>query len=357
MRKRPAKPRPRLAPGSSPGTLTVDPAAPPPTLHVIAYGPEAVIEEERPELDRVHELSQRHPATWLNVDGLGSADTIAGIGKLFDLHPLALEDVLNVEHRPKVESYGNFFFLVLRMPLAADRLETEQISIFLGRNFVVTFQEQAGDCFDPVRERLRAGRPRIRGGGPDYLAYAIIDAIVDAYFPVVEKYSERLEELEREILADPRQQAVARLRDTKRDLLTLRRAIWPLREALSALTREESELVSHNTQLFLRDCYDHVVQLNDLIESQREFSSGLMDLYMSSISNRMNEVMKVLTMIATLFIPLSFVAGLYGMNFDTESPWNLPELGWRFGYPFAWGIMLVIATGFAIFFKRKGWFG
>ncbi len=349
--------RKRKAPGTSPGTLHVDPAAPPPALQLVAYGTDELVEEKEPALDRVSALRAAHAVTWLNVDGLGDAKTLESIGTLFHLHPLALEDVLNVEHRPKIESYEDSYFIVVRMPLSAGRLDTEQVSVFLGRDFVVTFQEHEGDCLDPVRQRLRAGRARIRGGGADYLAYAIIDAVVDAYFPVVESYNDRLEELEREILADPRQESVARLREVKRDLMTLRRAVWPLREALSTLTREESELVSNNTQIFLRDCYDHVVQLNDLIESQRELSSGLMDLYMSSISNRMNEVMKVLTMIATIFIPLSFIAGLYGMNFDTASPWNLPELGWRYGYPFALTLMIVLAGLLVVFFKRKGWFG
>ena len=357
MWKRSANPRRRHAPGTSPGTLTVDPGALAPSLEVIAYGPEELTVEAQPTQDRLRALLESQPVTWLNVDGLGSSETIESIGRLFGLHPLALEDVLNVEHRPKVESYGDFYFIIARMSRGVERSDTEQVSVFLGRKFVVTFQERSGDCLDPIRDRLRSGRVRIRNSGADYLAYAIIDTIVDAFFPVVESFSDRLEDLEREILADPRQEAMVRLRHIKRELLTLRRAIWPLREALSSLTREESDLVTGATQIFLRDCYDHVVQLNDLIESQREFSTGLMDLYMSSISNRMNEVMKVLTMIATLFIPLSFVAGLYGMNFDTASPWNLPELGWRYGYPFALGLMAGISVLFVIFFKRKGWFG
>jgi magnesium transporter len=239
-----------------------------------------------------------------------------------------------------------------------ERLESEQISIFVGKNFVLTFQEREGDCFEPVRERIRAGRGRIRKEGPDYLTYAIIDAVVDNYFPILEHYGERIEGLEAEVITSTTDETIAKIHDIKRDLLSLRRAIWPKREALSALSREPQPVFSDETRVYLRDCYDHTVQLMDMVETYRELASGLMDVYLTSVSNRMNEVMKVLTIIATIFIPLGFVAGVYGMNFNQEtSAFNMPELGWKYGYLYCLGLMAVIAAGLLVYFRRKGWLG
>lgn len=345
-------------PGASPGQLRADPRAPAPSLQLIAYGPDGFAEQAGPDLAAVRQALERWPVTWLNVDGLGDEQVIAGIGELFGLHKLALEDVLHVHQRPKVEEYPDNLFVVLRLPEPGERLDTEQISLFLGANFVVTFQERPGDAFEPVRERIRLGKGTLRGAGPDYLAYALIDAGIDSAFPVLEQCGERLESLEDEVVERPRHGAVAAIHAVKRDLLTLRRGVWPLREMLGTLSREPSPLVRAETRLFLRDCNDHAVQILELVETYREISSGLLDIYLSSISNRTNEIMKVLTIIATIFIPLGFFASLYGMNFDPDaSPWNMPELRWRWGYPAALGLMAAVAAGLLVWFRRRGWLG
>jgi magnesium transporter len=244
------------------------------------------------------------------------------------------------------------------MVLPGRRAETEQVSMFIGADYVITFQERQGDCFDPVRERLRRQKGRIRQSGADYLAYALIDAVIDAYFPVLENYGEELETLEDAVISAPRPEVIAQLHDLKRDLLALRRAIWPHREMINALIRDETELFAAPTRIFLRDCYDHAVQLLDVVETYREIASGLVDVYLSSMSARLNDIMKVLTIIATIFIPLNFIASLYGMNFDTEaSPWNMPELGWSFGYPFALLLMLLSAIALVWLFTRRHWIG
>ena len=232
----------------------------------------------------------------------------------------------------------------------------EQFSLFLGPNFVLTFDEQPGDCFDPVRERVRRKHGRVREAGADYLAYALLDTIVDCYFPLLERYGEQLEDLEETIISQPNHTVVAAIHDIKRDLLSLRRAIWPQRETFNTLLRDKTPLLTDETRLHLRDCYDHTVQLIDLIETYRELGADLMDIYLSSVSNRTNETMRVLTVIATIFIPLTFIAGVYGMNFNAgTSPWNMPELGWYWGYPLVLGLMAMVAAGQLFFFWRKGW--
>ena len=355
-RRNPAKRRVRA--GSPPGTLMVDPEAQRPRMQVLAYGPDQCVDQELSDLALLPKLIAAHPVTWVNVDGLGDAQVLQQLGEMFDLHRLALEDVVNAHQRAKAETYGDVQFIVLRMVNSADPLDTEQFSLFLGKNFVLTFQERPGDCLDPVRTRIRETGPRLRSSGPDYLAYALLDATVDGYFPVLERYGNVIEEIESEILHHPKQSVVHRLHELKQDLTTLRRYLWPLREMLSTLSREESPTVSAATQVYLRDCHDHSVQLLELLESFRELATSLMDLYHSSLSQRMNEVIKVLTMISTVFIPLSFIAGIYGMNFDpAASPWNMPELGWRWGYPMALGIMTVVVVYLLFYFRRKGWLG
>jgi len=355
-RRNPAKRRVRA--GSPPGTLMVDPEAQRPRMQVLAYGPDQCVDQELSDLALLPKLIAAHPVTWVNVDGLGDAQVLQQLGEMFDLHRLALEDVVNAHQRAKAETYGDVQFIVLRMVNSADPLDTEQFSLFLGKNFVLTFQERPGDCLDPVRTRIRETGPRLRSSGPDYLAYALLDATVDGYFPVLERYGDVIEEIESEILHHPKQSVVHRLHELKQDLTTLRRYLWPLREMLSTLSREESPTVSAATQVYLRDCHDHSVQLLELLESFRELATSLMDLYHSSLSQRMNEVIKVLTMISTVFIPLSFIAGIYGMNFDpAASPWNMPELRWRWGYPMALGIMTVVVVYLLFYFRRKGWLG
>ena len=348
--------RRRIIPGAPPGTLNVEPGAPQPRMHVLAYGPDDLLDDAIDGVDAVRDPLQRFSVTWLNIHGIGNAETLEGVARIFDMHPLALEDVVNVPQRPKAETYGEHLFVVARVPARTETLHTEQFSIYFGKGFVATFQEAEGDCFESVRKRIRDGRPRIRGNGPDYLTYALLDAIVDSYFPWLEKFGDRLEELEQKILESPAPEDVPRLHELKRDLLHLRRHVWPLREVLSGLVREESELVTDSTKTYLRDCYDHTIQIMELVESYRDVASGLMDLYLSSLSNKMNDVMKTLTIIATIFIPLSFVVGLYGMNFDRDaSRWNMPELGWAFGYPFVLGIMAAVAVTMLLWFRRRGW--
>jgi len=332
--------------------MAVDTEAPPPVIRVMAYSPENLEEREIRDLESIPELLEKWPVTWINVDGLGHEPTIRRLGEIFDLHRLAIADVVNVYQRAKVEDYPGCLFIVTRMVLDEGELHSEQISMFLGKNYVLTFQERPGDCLDPVRERIRKGAGRIRQAGPDYLAYAILDAVVDHYFPVLEEYGERLEDLEDTVITRPTSGIVSRVHKIRRELLSIRRAVWPKREAVNSLMRESTPLVTDETRLYLRDVYDHAVQVIDLVENYRDIASGLMEAYLSSVSNRMNEIMKVLSVFATIFIPLTFIAGIYGMNFD-----DMPELHWKFGYPLALGFMVVIAVVMLAFFRRAGWFG
>jgi magnesium transporter len=335
---------------------------------VLAYGSEGVVERDVATADEAHHLVGQQLVTWINVEGLGDARTIERFGELFGLHRLALEDTVNVHQRPKVEDYGEISFIVLRMAEcsvrpeengAAERCSTEQISMFIGPNWLISFQEgRPGDSFDRVRARLREGSGKIRTLGSDYLAYTLIDAVIDNYYPVLEVYAERLDLLEDQVLEGSSRRAINDLHEVKADLLILRRAIWPLRDAMAVLAREEHPRFSDNTRLFLRDCYDHVIQVLDLIETYRELTADLRDLYMSSLSNRINETMRVLTIISTIFIPLTFIAGIYGMNFDSAGgarPLNMPELHWAYGYVASLAAMTLVAAGMVVFFYRQGW--
>jgi len=343
-------------PGVPPGTIEVDPDAPAPVIGVLAYGPEKYVEQEIQDIESLGEFVGRWPVVWVNVDGLGDAEALAKLAEVFGLHRLVIEDIANVPQRPKVEQYGEDLFIVSRMAAVCERLDVEQISVFLGQGVVLSFQEHPGDCLDPVRDRIRKALGRIRAQGPDYLVYAIVDAVIDGYFPILEEFGERLEALEEDVLSDPGPEVISRIYAAKRDLLTMRRAVWPQRESVNWLSRESCPVIQESTRLYLRDSYDHVAQIMDMVETFRELALGLVEGYQSSMSNRMNEVMKVLTIIATIFIPLSFVAGLYGMNFNPEkSPLNMPELAWYWGYPFALGLMTAIAVGMVVYFWRKGW--
>jgi magnesium transporter len=356
-RRRVTRIRRRTRPGAAPGSVVADPGAPAPVIAVMAYGPDNVREQRVETPDAVADFLGNYPVVWINVDGLGDAAVIRRLGEILGLHQLAMEDVVNTHQRAKVEDYGTNIFIVGRMVETVEHLDTEQLALFLGANYVLTFQERAGDCFDPVRERIRK-RGKIAGSGPDYLAYALIDAFIDNYFPALESYGERLESMEEAVVSQPGAQLVASIHDLRRDLLTLRRAIWPLRDAISTLIRDSDPLVKAETRLYLRDCYDHTVQIIDLLESYRDVASGLMEVYLSSVSNRLNEIMKILTMFTAFFIPLSLVAGIYGMNFNPgRSPLNMPELNWYYGYPLALGLMGCIALCMLVFFRRKGWVG
>ncbi len=339
-----------------PCVISVPAGALPSAAKLLGYGEGEIVERAITDPESLRAELPQHRVLWVDVTGLGDADLISGIGRVFDLHPLALEDVVHTHQRAKVEEYAFGYYLVVRIPHHVDGcLELEQVSIFLGDKFVVTFQEREGDSFDPIRDRIRKSHGRLRRSGPDYLAYALLDAVVDSYFPFVEAYGDRLEDLEDRILTEPDQSVINSIHEVKRELLMIRRAVWPLREALNLLLREDHGRISEETRLYLRDVYDHTIQLVELTETQREIASGLLDVYLSSVSNRMNEIMKVLTIIATIFIPLSFVAGLYGMNFDRGSPFNMPELGWRYGYFFALALMAAIAGGLLFYFRRKRW--
>jgi magnesium transporter len=351
--------RRRTAPGAEPGTLVADPTAAKPVVRLIAYGPQEVDERKLcnlSDLDQIPQIMERQPVTWVNVDGLGDATIIARLGEIFKLHPLALEDVMNTHQRSKVEQYGDHLFIVARMIERGPQFETDQLGMFLGKKFVVTFQHLPGDCLDPLRASIRSARGIIRDSGPDYLAYAILDGVVDSYFPILEAFGEEIEALEDEIIEKAGRGVISRTHQVKSKLLVLRRAVWPLREALHVLVRDPIPIIQESTRVYLRDCSDHTFQLIDLLETYRELASDLLELYHSSLSNRMNEIMQVLTVIATIFIPLTFIVGVYGMNFDTaRSPWNMPELKWYWGYPVIWGLMIAIAGGLLYFFGRKGW--
>jgi magnesium transporter len=325
----------------------------------MSYDHDSCVERTVQGLDEIAELRGQGRWLWVDVQGVGDAEQIRRLGEIFGFHLLSLEDVLNLHQRPKVDTFDDYVYCVLRMPEYRVPLRLEQMSVFFGKDFVVTFQEDPGDPLDPVRERLRHNRGRIRSMGSDYLAYSIIDAIVDHYFPVLESFADRIDQLEEDVLAAHAPEVLGLLQDIRRELLLLRRAVWPLREMIGNLAREECmDLVSERTQPYLRDCQDHAAQLMDVLENCRELSTALMDAYLSSVALRTNEVMRVLTIMSTIFIPLTFIAGIYGMNFDpSASPLNMPELRWSMGYPFALGTMAVTALLLLGFFRRKGWLG
>ncbi len=344
----------------TPPKVAPESALSPPLISAFAYGPGELVERQIHSVHELREFLNRCPVLWVNVDGLADHEVIQQIGQLFGLHPLALEDVMHLHQRAKIEEYGDNTFVTARMvQLVEERLETEQISFFLGRDFVLTFQERPGkDCIDTVRDRLRRGLGRLRTGGPDVLLYHLIDAVIDGYFPVLEQFGERLEELEERSTITPDQEVLQKIHRLKTDLLAIRRAIWPHREMINILVRDENAFIKVETRLFLRDCYDHTVQLIDLVETYRELAADLRDLFLSSVSNRLNEVIKVLTIISTIFLPLTFIVGIYGMNFNTEkSSWNMPELNWYYGYPFAYALMAVVTAILLGFFYRRGWIG
>jgi magnesium transporter len=325
-------------------------------LNAIAYGPLGLRVETNTDMEKIAELRAAYPVVWVDVVQFGDAGLIIELGNAFGLHRLALEDAVNTHQRPKVEEYDNYLFIVALMLSEPGIIETEQVAFFLGDGFLVTFQEKPGDCFGKVRDRIGVAQGRLRTSGADYLCYALLDSIIDAYFPALELQGETLEILEDEVITDPVPESVAKLHGMKRDLLLLRRAVWPHREMVNTLLRDEHPLIARDTRPFLRDCYDHTVQLMDIVETYREIASGLVDVYISSVSVKLNEVMKVLTIVATLFMPLGFIASLYGMNFDRQvSPWNMPELTWYYGYPFALSLMACSAGGLIWYVWRKGW--
>ena len=332
------------------------------SISVIRYGPDGC-EESRAEgaadlAPMVPKLGRTpYPVTWIDIVGLHDVSVLEELARLFGLHTLALEDVLNTGQRPKMEDYEGSLFIVLRhfhhhpeVEADIEELVPEQISMFVRPGLVITLQEVPGDAFEPVRERIRRGANRLRSRGADYLAYALVDALVDSYFPILERLGEHIESLEEELIDDPSPESLDHIYRLRRDLLLLRRAAWPKREMINALLRDDHPLITDETRLYLRDCYDHAVEALEIVETYRELGASMLDVYLSSVSQRMNEVMKVLTIIATIFIPLTFVAGIYGMNFA-----YMPELQYRLGYPIALGAMAAVALALVVFFRRKGW--
>ncbi|MBW4639945.1 MAG: magnesium/cobalt transporter CorA [Gloeocapsa sp. UFS-A4-WI-NPMV-4B04] len=347
-------------PGTLPGTLLIDADAPPPNIVLYDYNATDFTSKQVAIPEECASYLDTESVTWVDVQGLGCEDILQRLGRVFNLHPLVLEDVVNVPQRPKVEDYEDQLMIIARMVIPKETVGfyVEQVSFVLGKHYLLTVQEEPEhDCFEQVRLRIRNNKGTLRKQQPDYLAYTLLDAIVDGFFPVLEDYGEEIEDLEEEVVTNPTRQTLAKIYRVRRELLTLRRSIWPQRDAINCLIRDESDLISDNVRLYLRDCYDHAVQVLDMVETYRELTSGLMDVYLSAVGNKMNEIMKLLTVISSIFIPLTFIAGVYGMNFNTEkSPWNMPELNWYWGYPACLAGMSAIAVGLVFFFWRRGWF-
>ncbi|MFQ6052090.1 MAG: magnesium/cobalt transporter CorA [Candidatus Hydrothermarchaeota archaeon] len=322
-------------------------------ITIIDYDETNFEEKQIKTVEECFPFKDKSTVTWINIDGIHDLEIIKKIGRHFDLHPLILEDIVNTEQRPKTEDFGDYIYIILKMLYyneKEDEIQAEQVSLILGANFVISFQERKGDLFSPIRERIASGKGRIRKMGADYLTYALIDTIVDSYFIILEKLGEKIESMEEELVANPTPETLRAIDHSKREMISLRKSVWPLREIVSLLERGESILIHESTRIYLRDVYDHTIQVIDTIETSRDTLSGMLDIYLSSISNRMNQVMKVLTIIATIFIPLTFIAGIYGMNFG-----YMPELESPWGYPVVLLVMVGIGISMLVYFKRKKW--
>lgn len=322
-------------------------------IETFDYNQDKVVEKELKNVEDIFEFKSSNTVSWVNINGLNNTDQIEKLGLYYNLHPLVLEDIVSVNQRPKIDEYDDYIFLVLKMMYydRDEKIVSEQISFVLGDNYVLTFQEAEGDVFDALRERIRSSKGRIRSLHSDYLLYALIDSIVDHYYSIIELMGNKIEDLEDSLFDGlAKKEITSEIQNLKREVLKVRRAIFPLREIVNRIDKSENKLISEKTLHFFSDVYDHVIQVCDTIDIYREMIWGLMDMYMTTISNRMNEVMKVLTIIATIFIPLTFIAGIYGMNFE-----NMPELHYKYGYHIAWLVMLVIFLGMLYYFKRKKW--
>ncbi|MAZ05225.1 MAG: magnesium and cobalt transport protein CorA [Halomonas sp.] len=346
-------------PGTAPGTLVAkSDRRRPVTIHLIDYTEDRLEEVRLASAADCRDYLVRESRTWIQVNGQADPETLRNLGDLFGLHDLALEDVLNTGQRPKLELYDDQLFIIAAMPFYdGENLDIVQVSLFIGKNYLICLCPLDEDPFEPVRKRMRLpNNRRFATRGIDYLLYALLDLVTDSAFPVLEQFGYQLEEMETDLLENPNQRTLAQIHSLKRELLVLRRVLWPQRELLTSLMRTEDPLIHANTQVYFRDCHDHSVQIIELLESFREMATSMLDIYLSSISQRTNETMRVLTIIATIFIPLTFVAGVYGMNFtNPDSPWAMPELGWYFGYPMVWGVMIALTAGLLWFFKRRGW--
>lgn len=339
--------------GARPGTLAIPPDSPPPRIRMIQYDAEGIELEEIQDPGTLNELRRRDKVTWIDVQGLGDESKLRALAAVFELHPLALENAVNVPQRAKTELYTNHQLVIARTPIVEDgSLRTPQVCFVLGEDYLLTFQERYFGFFDAVRDRLRDGLGPMRRERPDYLLYALIDAMVDRYYPVAQQLAHRLELLEDVVEDDPHPQVLSRIRTIRRQLVVLRRIIWPQREALHAMLRERSPFFREELKVFLRDTFDHVAQISELIDSSREMASDLSEAYLSHMSHRTNEIMKVLTLMASIFIPLTFIAGIYGMNFE-----YMPELSTRGAYFVVWGVMVAVAIAMVLYFRRRGWLG
>jgi magnesium transporter len=347
-------------PGSAPGTLVIDESAPKPVIRAICYNGH---EFEETLLVRPNEAipmitDRRDRVTWVHVHGLGNEAVLRELGIIFNVHPLALEDVVHAGHRPASAEYDAHRMVIARSleRAAGGEIHSEQVSMFLGEGVLLTFHEKSNDHFDAIRERLRRGRGLMRRMGADYLLYSLLDSVIDHLFPLMQALGDELEEIEADVLRSPERTTLARVHRIKADLLAVRRTVWPLRDVVSSLLRDDTGLVQPDTKIHLRDCYDHAVQLIEMVETDRELASSLLDVYMSSLGLRTNEVMKTLTVVTTVFVPLTFVAGVYGMNFDTGAgAFNMPELKWRYGYPVVMGAMALLALAILMAIRRAGW--
>jgi magnesium transporter len=339
--------------GARPGTLAIPEDSPPPRIFLFDYGPEEFVERPIESLSELEPFARTETVTWIDVQGMGDESTLRRIAELFGIHPLALEDAVNVPQRAKTELYDEHQLVIARAPLVEeDRIGVPQVCFLIGRRYLVTFQERYFGFFDPIRERIRAGIGPIRHSGPDYLAYTLIDALVDRYYPTVEQLSQELDDLEDDVLEDAQTEDLAHLHHLRRDLATLRRVAWPQRETIHDMVRSPSPFLSDETRVYLRDTDDHMAQIVGRLDFCREVAVGLMDLHLSTMGHRQNEIMKVLTLMASIFIPLTFIAGIYGMNFE-----NMPELQSRVGYFVVLGVMIVLAGVLLAYFRRRGWLG
>ncbi|MGB6167368.1 MAG: magnesium/cobalt transporter CorA [Geitlerinemataceae cyanobacterium] len=348
-------------PGSIPGTLRIESDAKPSQIVLIDYSATQAEKFQYLTPEVCAEHLDTESVSWFDVSGFGSEEILKKLGDVFNLHPLLLEDVVNVPQRPKVEDYHDQLVILVQMALIKPKgrgFWLEQVSFIVGKHYVLTVQEEPDiDCFDPVRDRIYQNKGVIRNRGTDYLVYTLWDAVIDGYFPILEAYGDRLEALEHEVVRSASDRTLSKIYQIKRELLALRRVIWPQREAMNRLLRDGNPLIGEDVRVYLRDCYDHTIQILDMVETYRELASSLMDVYLSVLSNKMNEIMKLLAIISTIFIPLTFIAGIYGMNFNTEvSPWNMPELNASWGYPVCLGVMLTISMSLVYFFWRRGWF-
>ncbi len=328
-------------------------------ITIVDYDREDCNIHETSKLEESLQYKDTPTVTWFNITGLHEIPLIESLCKSYELHPLTIEDIFNLEQRPKIDIFDQYIYMVLKLHRynkEEGEIDVEQVSLVLGKNFVITFMESETDIFKPLITRIKTNKGRIRREGADYLAYAIMDILVDSYFNVLEAVGEEIEDLEEEVVTSPSKETMERIHFLKREILFLRKSVWPLREVLNTLIREENPLINESTIIYLRDLYDHTIQVIETVETYRDMISGMLDIYLSSLSNRMNEIMKVLTIFAAIFIPLTFIAGIYGMNFNPEkSPLNMPEVNWYYGYPFALGLMAVVAMGLLFYFKKKNW--